>query len=130
MLADEANDKDVAHWKEEAEKNANKDLDKWQSIVNSGTDSIWNSLWLHHGHIVGDHAQMHLQLEDLQSQILLACNNMKLFVPVLGKAVDTIHYLGNDSSNALKGASLKGVVKLMHGKRDNKVWWAMYNSAW
>ena len=35
-MAKEANDKDVEHWKNEADKNVNKDLDKWQSIVESG----------------------------------------------------------------------------------------------
>ena len=64
---------------------------------------------------------MHLQLENLQSQILTACNNMKVFVPVLGKAIETIHYLGSDSNSTVKTTALIGAVKLLHGKRDNKV---------
>ena len=103
-LADEANDKDVAHWKEEADKNQNEDLDQWQSIIDSG-----------------DHEQMHEQLESLQSQILSACNNMKIFVPTLGKAVSAIHYLGSNPEGMIKGTTLKGMVKLLCGKRDNKV---------
>ena len=121
-MAKEANDKDVEHWKNEADKKVNMDLDKWQSIVESGKYKfliyLIARLKLPSS---GDHDQIHSQLENLQSQILSASNNMKLLVPVLGKMIDTMHYLGKDSGNFIKGMSLTGLVKMIHGKRDNKV---------